>query len=194
MEVPSTVSVLIQFEEGGQAQSLYSTDSPLARARASWRSPAPRAPLYPRSRTRSAEPITITAAADREWWCRLRPWSRMCSTCCRRACSSAAGLGRARHGARRSAPAVLTSPPAGLGYHVLDTLLAIEESAESRAFVTVAEHGRRGRGPPRRLRSARRNPRRRIPDPETGYRARFRSAGRPHSGNGAKVRFQDSPN
>ena len=31
VEIPSTVSVLMQFEQGGQAQSLYSTDSPLLR-------------------------------------------------------------------------------------------------------------------------------------------------------------------
>ena len=31
VEIPSTVSVLMQFEQGGQAQSLYSTDSPLHR-------------------------------------------------------------------------------------------------------------------------------------------------------------------
>lgn len=130
VEIPSTLSVLMDFEGGGQAQSLYSTDSPVIRqgiveiagTEGTIVIPDPNMfggaisitrPLRPQE---PAEPEIIDVAPE--------------------GVLSGRGVGLLDmvRSIAAGRPHVATGE---FGYHVLDTLLSIEEAAESRRFVTV---------------------------------------------------------
>lgn len=132
VEVPTTVSVLMQFEGGGQAQSLYSTDSPLLRqgvveisgTEGTMVIPDPNAFGGAVSITR---PLTGMVAPHAQQVLEVPPEGVI----------SGRGLGllEMARAIRAGRPHVATGR---FGYHVLDTLLSIEEAVESRRFVPVA--------------------------------------------------------
>lgn len=142
VEVPSTVSALIQFEEGGQAQSLYSTDSPQYRQGIVEISGTEGTLVIPDPNTFGG-PITITRPL-REMVVPPAPVVQEIVDVPQEGVLAGRGLGvlDMARSIRAGRPHIATGR---FGYHVLDTLLAIEEAVETRAFVpvesTVAEVG-----------------------------------------------------
>ena len=134
VEIPSTLSVLMDFEQGAQAQSLYSTDSPLLRHGIVEITGTEGTLVIPDPNTFGG-PITIT-----------RPLAKMVVPpepvvqdvldVPQEGVLVGRGLGvlDMARAIRDDRPHVATGR---FGYHVLDTLLAIEESAETRTFVNV---------------------------------------------------------
>ncbi len=134
VEIPSTVSALFQFEEGGQAQSLYSTDSPLYRHGIVEITGTEGTLVIP-DPNGFGGPITIT-----------RPLAEMVEPPAETTqevvdvpqegvlAGRGIGLLDMARSIRADRPHVATGR---FGFHVLDTLLAVEESVESRAFVPV---------------------------------------------------------
>ena len=150
VEIPSTISVLMQFEQGGQAQSLYSTDSPLLRHGVVEITGTEGTMVIPDPNGFGGS-ITITrppqAVVPPE------PVVQQVIDVPQEGVLTGRGLGvldmaRSIRGGR---PHVATGR---FGYHVLDVLLSIEEAAESRQFVPVASTRRRGRLATGRLRPA----------------------------------------
>lgn len=134
VEIPSTLSVLMDFEHGAQAQSLYSTDSPLYRHGIVEITGTEGTLVIPDPNTFGG-PITIT-----------RPLTKMVVPpepvvqdvfdVPQEGVLVGRGLGvlDMARAIRDDRPHVATGR---FGYHVLDTLLAIEEAAETRTFVNV---------------------------------------------------------
>jgi predicted dehydrogenase len=145
VEIPSTLQVLMEFEQGGQAQSLYSTDSPLLRHGIVEVTGTEGTLVIPDPNTFGG-PITITRKLERHV-VPPEPVVQEVVEVQQEGVLTGRGLGlldmvRAIQDDR---PHVATGE---FGYHVLDTLLAIEESAEARGFVqvqsTLAEVGSLG--------------------------------------------------
>ncbi len=134
VEVPSTVSALIQFEEGGQAQSLYSTDSPQYRQGIVEISGTEGTLVIPDPNTFGG-PITITRPL-REMVVPPAPVVQEIVDVPQEGVLAGRGLGvlDMARSIRAGRPHIATGR---FGYHVLDTLLAIEEAVETRAFVPV---------------------------------------------------------
>lgn len=134
VEVPSTVSALIQFEEGGQAQSLYSTDSPLLRQGVVEITGTEGTLVIPDPNTFGGQ-ITITHPLS-EMIVPPAPVVQRVVEVPQEGVLSGRGLGLLDMGRaiRAGRPHVATGR---FGFHVLDTLLSIEESVETRQFVPV---------------------------------------------------------
>lgn len=134
VEIPSTISALIQFEEGGQAQSLYSTDSPLLRHGIVEITGTEGTLVIPDPNTFGGS-LTITRPL-REMVVPPAPVVQEVIDVAQEGILAGRGLGLLdmARSIRAGRPHVATG---AFGYHVLDTLLAIEESVESRSFVTV---------------------------------------------------------
>jgi predicted dehydrogenase len=135
VEIPSTVSVLMQFEEGGQAQSLYSTDSPLLRHGVVEISGTEGTIVIPDPNTFGGaisitRPLTeaVVPPAPRVQQVIDVPQEGVLT-------GRGVGLLDMARSIRAGRPHVATGR---FGYHVLDTLLSIEESALARQFVPVA--------------------------------------------------------
>ncbi|WP_404434575.1 Gfo/Idh/MocA family oxidoreductase [Microbacterium lacus] len=134
IEIPSTVSVLMQFEQGGQAQSLYSTDSPLLRHGVVEITGTEGTLVIPDPNTFGGavtiiRPLTeaVTPPA---------PVVHKTVDVPQEGVLVGRGLGLLDMGRaiRAGRPHVATGR---FGYHVLDTLLSIEDSVESGTFVPV---------------------------------------------------------
>lgn len=142
VEVPSTISALIQFEQGGQAQSLYSTDSPLLRHGIVEITGTEGTLVIPDPNTFGGT-ITITRPL-REAVVPPAPVVQEIVDVPQEGVLAGRGLGLLdmARSIRTGRPHIATGR---FGYHVLDTLLSIEESVEFRSFVevesTVAEVG-----------------------------------------------------
>ncbi|WP_374311371.1 Gfo/Idh/MocA family protein [Microbacterium sp.] len=134
VEVPSTVSALIQFEEGGQAQSLYSTDSPLLRQGIVEITGTEGTLVIPDPNTFGGA-LTITRPL-REMIVPPAPVVQEIVDLPQEGVLAGRGLGLLdmARSIRAGRPHIATGR---FGYHVLDTLLAIEESVEAREFVEV---------------------------------------------------------
>jgi predicted dehydrogenase len=130
VEIPSTLSVLMEFEQGGHAQSLYSTDSPLLRHGIVEINGTEGTLVIPDPNTFGGD-ITITRplsdASVREQDVIQVPQEGVLA-------GRGLGLLDMARSIREDRPHVATGR---FGYHVLDTLLSIEEAAASRTFVTV---------------------------------------------------------
>ena len=130
VEVPSTITVLAQFEGGGQSQSLLSTDSPLRRHGVVEISGTEGTITLPDPNTFSGRTAIIrplTEAGGEQSWTEVLEEGTV--------------VGRGL-GVLDLARAIRTGrahrATGELGYHVLDTMMAAEESAERREFVTVS--------------------------------------------------------
>jgi predicted dehydrogenase len=134
VEIPSTVSVLMQFEEGGQAQSLYSTDSPLLRHGIVEITGTEGTLVIPDPNTFGG-PITITRPLT-EMVVPPAPRVQEVIEVPQEGVLTGRGLGLLDMGRaiREGRPHIATGR---FGYHVLDTLLAIEESAVAGQFVPI---------------------------------------------------------
>ncbi|GAA1960116.1 Gfo/Idh/MocA family oxidoreductase [Microbacterium deminutum] len=135
VEVPSTVSVLMEFEEGGQAQSLYSFDSPLFRHGVVEITGTEGTMVIPDPNTFGGA-IRITRPLA-EVFVPPAPVIQQVDDVPQEGVLVGRGLGvlDMARSIRENRPHVATGR---FGYHVLDTLLSIEESAEARQFVRVA--------------------------------------------------------
>jgi len=134
VEIPSTVSVLMQFEQGGQAQSLYSTDSPLRRQGIVEIAGTEGTLVIPDPNTFGGE-ITITRPLA-EMVVPPAPVVQQVDEIAQEGVLAGRGLGLLdmARSIRDGRPHVATGE---FGYHVLDTLLSIEEAVQTRGFVTV---------------------------------------------------------
>ena len=134
VEVPSTVSVLMQFEQGGQAQGLYSTDSPLLRHGVVEISGTEGTMVIPDPNTFGGA-ITITRPLT-EVVVPPAPRVQKVIDVSQEGVLTGRGLGvlDMARSMRAGRPHIATGR---FGYHVLDTLLSIEESVEARRFVDV---------------------------------------------------------
>ena len=129
VEVPSTINVLAEFEAGGQSQSLLSTDSPLllqgfveiSGTEGTIRLPDPN--MFTGA---SAIIRPLTSRESTQSWVDLPEQGTV--------------VGRGL-GALEMARAIRSGRPhratGELGFHVLDTMLAAEQSAATREFVAV---------------------------------------------------------
>ena len=135
VEIPSTVSVLMQFEQGGQAQSLYSTDSPLKRHGVVEISGTEGTIVIPDPNTFGGA-ISITRPLT-EAVVPPAPAVQQVVDVPQEGVLTGRGLGLLdmARSIRADRPHIATGR---FGYHVLDTLLSIEESVEARQFVPVA--------------------------------------------------------
>lgn len=134
VEIPSTVSVLMQFENGGQALSLYSTDSPLIRQGIVEVNGTEGTLSVPDPNTFGGE-ITITRPISE----RIVPPAPVVQDVVSvdsEGVLVGRGLGLLEMGRaiRAGRPHIATGE---FGFHVLDTLLAIEEAVATGAFVEV---------------------------------------------------------
>lgn len=134
VEIPSTLSVLMDFEQGGQAQSLYSTDSPLLRHGIVEITGTEGTLAIPDPNTFGGA-ITITRKLA-EMVVPPAPIVQDVLDVPQEGVLTGRGLGvlDMARAIRDDRPHVATGR---FGYHVLDTLLAIEEAAEARSFRTV---------------------------------------------------------
>ncbi len=134
VEIPSTVSALIQFEQGAQAQSLYSTDSPLLRHGVVEITGTEGTMVIPDPNTFGGA-ITITRPLG-EMFVPPAPVVQEVVDVPQEGVLTGRGVGLLdmARSIRAGREHVATGR---FGYHVLDTLLSIEESVEQRAFVTV---------------------------------------------------------
>lgn len=135
VEVPSTVSVLLDFEGGGQAQSLYSTDSALLRQGLVEVTGTEGTLVIPDPNTFGGA-ITITRPLARQF-VPPEPVEQEIVDVAQEGVLAGRGLGVLDmvRAIRAGRPHVATGE---FGYHVLDVLLSIEDSAASRSFVPVA--------------------------------------------------------
>jgi predicted dehydrogenase len=134
VEIPSTVSVLMQFEQGGQAQSLYSTDSPLHRQGVVEITGTEGTMVIPDPNTFGGA-ITITRPLS-EAVVPPAPVVQETVDVPQEGVLVGRGLGLLdmARSIRAGRPHIATGR---FGYHVLDTLLSVEEAVESRQFVAV---------------------------------------------------------
>ncbi|WP_191283393.1 Gfo/Idh/MocA family protein [Pseudolysinimonas yzui] len=134
VEVPSTLSVLMEFERGGHAQSLYSTDSALFRHGVVEITGTLGTLVIPDPNTFGGRitvtrPLTAMPVAP-------APLVQEAIELPQEGALTGRGVGvlDMARSLRAGRPHVAS---AELGYHVLDTLLAIEEAAAAQAFVRV---------------------------------------------------------
>ncbi|MFS0734220.1 Gfo/Idh/MocA family oxidoreductase [Microbacterium sp. 1P10UB] len=134
IEIPTTVSVLTQFEQGGQAQSLYSTDSALKRHGVVEINGTEGTLVIPDPNTFGGR-IYITRPMT-EVVVPPAPTVQQVDEVEQEGVLVGRGLGLLdmARAIREGRPHVASGE---LGYHVLDTLLSIEESVERGAFVPV---------------------------------------------------------
>jgi predicted dehydrogenase len=134
VEIPSTLSVLMDFEQGGQAQSLYSTDSPLKRHGIVEINGTEGTLVIPDPNTFGG-PITITRPLT-EMVVPPAPTIQEVIDVPQEGVLVGRGLGLLdmARSIRDGRPHIATGE---FGYHVLDTLLSIEEAAASHTYVTV---------------------------------------------------------
>jgi predicted dehydrogenase len=134
VEIPSTLSVLMDFEQGGQAQSLYSTDSPLHRQGIVEITGTEGTMVIPDPNTFGG-PITITRPLARVF-VPPEPTEQEIVDVEQEGVLAGRGVGLLDmvRSIRDGRPHVATGE---FGYHVLDTLLSIEEAAASRTYVEV---------------------------------------------------------
>jgi predicted dehydrogenase len=134
VEIPSTLNVLMDFEQGGQAQSLYSTDSPMVRHGIVEITGTEGTIVIPDPNTFGGA-ITITRPLTRHFM-PPEPVQQEVVEVAQTGVLSGRGVGLLDMARSIAAdqPHVATGE---FGYHVLDTLLSIEEAAASRAFVQV---------------------------------------------------------
>jgi predicted dehydrogenase len=129
VEVPSTINVLAEFEGGGQSQSLLSTDSPLLLQGVVQISGTEGTIRLPDPNMFTGGSAIIRPLTGRESG---QSWVDVVEE------GTVVGRGL---GALDMARAIRSGRPhratGELGYHVLDTMLAAEESAARREFVTV---------------------------------------------------------
>ena len=130
VEIPSTLSVLMDFERGGQAQSLYSTDSPLKRhgiveINGTEGTIVIPDPNYFGGDITITRPLTDVSVREQEI---IQVPQEGVLT------GRGLGLLDMARSIRDGRPHIATGE---FGYHVLDTLLSIEEAAASRAYVDV---------------------------------------------------------
>jgi predicted dehydrogenase len=131
VEIPSTLSVLMDFEQGGQAQSIYSTDSPVVRQGIVEITGTEGTIVIP-------DPNTFGGAISITRPLRLgqEPTAQEVVDVVQEGMLAGRGVGLLDMA--RSIAAGRSHVATGeFGYHVLDTLLSIEEAAESRRFVAV---------------------------------------------------------
>ena len=134
VEIPSTVSVLTQFEQGGQAQSLYSTDSPLLRQGVVEITGTEGTLVIPDPNTFGGRIVITRPLAEMV----VPPAPVVQEIVEVEQEGVLAGRGLGLLDMVRSIRAGRSHVATGrFGYHVLDTLLSIEESVESGAFVEV---------------------------------------------------------
>ena len=135
VEIPSTLSVLMDFEGGGQAQSLYSTDSPLVRQGLVEITGTEGTVVIPDPNTFGG-PITITRPLSRHF-VPPEPVVQEVVDVAPEGVLAGRGLGLLdmARAIAEGRPHVATG---GFGYHVLDTLLSIAEAAARRTFVEGA--------------------------------------------------------
>ncbi|WP_136031100.1 Gfo/Idh/MocA family protein [Microbacterium sp. PF5] len=135
VEIPSTLSVLLDFEGGGQAQSLYSTDSPLVRQGIVEITGTEGTITIPDPNTFGG-PITITRPLARHF-VPPEPVEQEIVDVAQEGVLAGRGIGLLDmvRSIADDRPHVATGE---FAYHVLDTLLSIEEAAEQRRFVEVA--------------------------------------------------------
>jgi predicted dehydrogenase len=133
VEIPSTVQVLMGFERGGQAQSLYSTDSPLLRQGVVEITGTEGTLVVP-DPNNFGGPITITRKLAGMFG--DEPVVQEVVDVPQEGILTGRGLGvlDMARAIRAGRPHVATGE---LGYHVLDTLLSIEEAAAARSIVIV---------------------------------------------------------
>ncbi|PVE90980.1 Gfo/Idh/MocA family oxidoreductase [Microbacterium sp. TPD7012] len=131
VEIPSTLSVLMEFEQGGQGQSIYSTDSPAIRQGIVEITGTEGTLVIP-------DPNTFGGAISITRPLRLgqQPVEQEVVDVVQEGALAGRGVGLLDMARSIAAgrPHVATGE---FGYHVLDTLLSIEEAAESRRFVAV---------------------------------------------------------
>ncbi|MEA1262680.1 Gfo/Idh/MocA family oxidoreductase [Microbacterium sp. STF-2] len=134
VEIPSTLSVLMDFEQGGQAQSVYSTDSPVIRQGIVEITGTEGTIVIPDPNTFGGA-ISITRPLTR-LFIPPEPVQQDIIDVEQEGVLSGRGVGLLDMARSIAAgrPHVATGE---FGYHVLDTLLSIEEAAESRSFVEV---------------------------------------------------------
>jgi len=134
VEIPSTLSVLMDFEQGGQAQSVYSTDSPVIRQGIVEITGTEGTIVIPDPNTFGGA-ISITRPLTR-LFIPPEPVQQDIIDVEQEGVLSGRGVGLLDMARSIAAgrPHVATGE---FGYHVLDTLLSIEEAAESRSFVDV---------------------------------------------------------
>ncbi|QIG41194.1 Gfo/Idh/MocA family oxidoreductase [Microbacterium sp. 4R-513] len=134
VEIPSTVSALIAFEQGAQAQSLYSVDSPLFRHGVVEITGTEGTMVIPDPNTFGGA-ITITRPL-KEAVVPPAPVVQEVIDVPQEGVLAGRGLGLLdmARSIRAGRPHVATGR---FGYHVLDTLLSIEEAVEQRTFVPV---------------------------------------------------------
>lgn len=134
VEIPSTLSVLMDFEQGGQAQSIYSTDSPVVRQGIVEVTGTEGTLVIPDPNTFGGG-ITITRPLRRTF-VPPEPVEQEIVDVAQEGVLAGRGVGLLDmvRSIAAGRPHVATGE---FGYHVLDTLLSIEEAAESRGFVTV---------------------------------------------------------
>ncbi|WP_374976855.1 Gfo/Idh/MocA family protein [Microbacterium trichothecenolyticum] len=130
VEIPSTLSVLMDFERGGQAQSLYSTDSPLKRhgiveINGTEGTIVIPDPNYFGGDITITRPLTDVSVSEQEII--QVPQEGVLV-------GRGLGLLDMARSIRGGRPHIATGE---FGYHVLDTLLSIEEAAASRTYVDV---------------------------------------------------------
>lgn len=136
VEIPSTVSALISFEGGAQAQSLYSVDSPLFRHGVVEITGTEGTMVIPDPNTFGGNgTITITRPL-KEAVVPPAPVVQEVLEVRQEGVLAGRGIGvlDMARSIRAGRPHVATGR---FGYHVLDTLLAIEEAVERRTFVPV---------------------------------------------------------
>jgi predicted dehydrogenase len=131
VEIPSTLSVLMEFEQGGQAQSIYSTDSPVIRQGIVEITGTEGTLVIPDPNTFGGE-ITIT----RPLRLGQEPVAQEVADVAQEGVLAGRGVGLLDM-ARSIAAGRAHVATGEFGFHVLDTLMSIEEAAESRGFVTV---------------------------------------------------------
>lgn len=134
VEIPSTLSVLMDFEQGGQAQSLYSTDSPLLRHGVVEITGTEGTIVIPDPNTFGGA-ISITRPLTR-MFVPPEPIEQEIIDVAQEGVLSGRGVGLLDM-ARSIAAGRQHVATGEFGYHVLDTLLSIEEAAASRRFVAV---------------------------------------------------------
>jgi predicted dehydrogenase len=134
VEIPSTVSVLMSFENGGHAQSLYSTDSPLLR-QGIFEIAGTEGTLTIPDPNYFGGSITITQPLD-GLPSGSEPVVQQVIDVPQEGVMAGRGLGvlDMARAVRAGTPHVASG---ALGFHVLDTLLSIEESVELARFVPV---------------------------------------------------------
>ncbi|WP_309102369.1 Gfo/Idh/MocA family oxidoreductase [Microbacterium sp.] len=134
VEIPSTVSVLLEFENGGQAQSLYSTDSPVVRQGIVEITGTDGTIVVPDPNTFGGA-ISITRPLRRAF-VPPEPVEQEIIDVTQEGVLSGRGVGLLDMARSIAAgrPHVATGE---FGFHVLDTLLSIEEAAEARSFIEV---------------------------------------------------------